>query len=184
MIHAPLGSLNSVGGVATEINSINYVSPRSCLTCWHCTLSFKGNTNCFWLVETLLGAIKFHPSSRECMLLCPLPSGLDGAFMLGMQKCPWGGGYSDHGTYMCVWWKPVFFLAWMRAAILGPMLRSAGQINLGFGGGFAMKAPNTYWPLDDICYRIHDFGNEKNKHWWKPYSVSYIGRVQDWCWCP
>ena len=33
MTHAPLGSLNSVGGVATEINSINYVSPRSWLTC-------------------------------------------------------------------------------------------------------------------------------------------------------
>ena len=26
MTHAPLGSLNSVGGVATEINSVNYVS--------------------------------------------------------------------------------------------------------------------------------------------------------------
>jgi len=29
MTHAPLGSLNSVGGVATEINSFNFVSPRS-----------------------------------------------------------------------------------------------------------------------------------------------------------
>jgi photosystem II CP43 chlorophyll apoprotein len=27
--HAPLGSLNFVGGVTTEINSFNYVSPRS-----------------------------------------------------------------------------------------------------------------------------------------------------------
>lgn len=35
MTHAPLGSLNSVGGVATEINSINYVSPRSWLTSFH-----------------------------------------------------------------------------------------------------------------------------------------------------
>ncbi|KAK3035803.1 hypothetical protein RJ639_034619 [Escallonia herrerae] len=33
MTHAPLGSLNSMGGVATEINAINYVSPRSHL--WH-----------------------------------------------------------------------------------------------------------------------------------------------------
>lgn len=32
MTHAPLASLNSVGGLATEINSINYVSPRSWLT--------------------------------------------------------------------------------------------------------------------------------------------------------
>jgi len=31
MTHAPLGSLNSVGGVATEINSFNFVSPRSWL---------------------------------------------------------------------------------------------------------------------------------------------------------
>merc|ERR1711908_42260 len=30
-----LRSLNSVGGVATEINSVNYVSPRSWLTCSH-----------------------------------------------------------------------------------------------------------------------------------------------------
>ncbi|KAL9993430.1 putative photosystem antenna protein [Helianthus debilis subsp. tardiflorus] len=31
MTHAPLGSLNSVGGVATEINAVNYVSSRSWL---------------------------------------------------------------------------------------------------------------------------------------------------------
>lgn len=40
MTHAPLGSLNSVGGVATEINSVNYVSTRSWLTSWHWTLGF------------------------------------------------------------------------------------------------------------------------------------------------
>jgi photosystem II CP43 chlorophyll apoprotein len=40
MTHAPLGSLNSVGGVATEINSVNYVSPRSWLTCSHFFLAF------------------------------------------------------------------------------------------------------------------------------------------------
>ena len=40
MTHAPLGSLNSVGGVATEINSFNYVSPRSWLTCSHFFLGF------------------------------------------------------------------------------------------------------------------------------------------------
>ncbi|KAI9115489.1 hypothetical protein K1719_013808 [Acacia pycnantha] len=28
MTHAPLGSLNSVGGIATEVNAVNYVSPR------------------------------------------------------------------------------------------------------------------------------------------------------------
>lgn len=40
MTHAPLGSLNSVGGLATEINSINYVSPRSWLTSWHWSLGY------------------------------------------------------------------------------------------------------------------------------------------------
>jgi len=40
MTHAPLGSLNSVGGLATEINSINYVSPRSWLTSSHWSLGY------------------------------------------------------------------------------------------------------------------------------------------------
>jgi len=40
MTHAPLGSLNSVGGVATEINSFNYVSPRSWLSCFHFVMGF------------------------------------------------------------------------------------------------------------------------------------------------
>jgi photosystem II CP43 chlorophyll apoprotein len=40
MTHAPLGSLNSVGGVATEINSVNFVSPRSWLACSHFCLGF------------------------------------------------------------------------------------------------------------------------------------------------
>jgi photosystem II CP43 chlorophyll apoprotein len=40
MTHAPLGSLNSVGGVATEINSVNFVSPRSWLSTSHFVLGF------------------------------------------------------------------------------------------------------------------------------------------------
>lgn len=40
MTHAPLGSLNSVGGVATEVNSVNYVSPRSWLTSAHWVLAY------------------------------------------------------------------------------------------------------------------------------------------------
>nr|QJA13792.1 CP43 chlorophyll apoprotein of photosystem II [Chaetophora sp. FACHB-2423] len=40
MTHAPLGSLNSVGGVATEINSVNFVSPRSWLATSHFCLGF------------------------------------------------------------------------------------------------------------------------------------------------
>ncbi|ESQ45954.1 hypothetical protein EUTSA_v10011056mg, partial [Eutrema salsugineum] len=40
MTHAPLGSLNSVGGVATEINAVNYVSPRSWLSTSHFFLGF------------------------------------------------------------------------------------------------------------------------------------------------
>merc|ERR1712187_43276 len=38
--HAPLGSLNSVGGVATEINAVNFVSPRSWLACSHFWFGF------------------------------------------------------------------------------------------------------------------------------------------------
>ncbi len=40
MTHAPLGSINSVGGVATEINSFNYVSPRAWLSTSHFVLGF------------------------------------------------------------------------------------------------------------------------------------------------
>ena len=41
MTHAPpLGSLNSVGGVATEINTVNYVSTRSWLASWHWVQGF------------------------------------------------------------------------------------------------------------------------------------------------
>lgn len=40
MTHAPLGSINSVGGVSTEINSFNYVSPRSWLASFHFILAF------------------------------------------------------------------------------------------------------------------------------------------------
>jgi photosystem II CP43 chlorophyll apoprotein len=40
MTHAPLGSLNSVGGVATEINSVNYVSPRSLVMLFSLLLRF------------------------------------------------------------------------------------------------------------------------------------------------
>ncbi len=40
MTHAPIGSLNSVGGVATEINTINYVSPRTWLSSSHFLLGF------------------------------------------------------------------------------------------------------------------------------------------------
>jgi len=32
--------LNSVGGVATEINSVNYVSPRAWLACFHFLMGF------------------------------------------------------------------------------------------------------------------------------------------------
>ncbi|CAH1428271.1 unnamed protein product [Lactuca virosa] len=40
MTHGILGCLNSVGGVATEINVVNYVSPRSWLAASHFVLGF------------------------------------------------------------------------------------------------------------------------------------------------
>ena len=52
MTHAPLESLiNSVGGVATTKNTVNYVSSRSWLTSWHWTQGF------FILVGPLLAAV-------------------------------------------------------------------------------------------------------------------------------
>jgi photosystem II CP43 chlorophyll apoprotein len=35
MTHSPLGSSNFVGGVATKINAVNYVSPQSWLATFH-----------------------------------------------------------------------------------------------------------------------------------------------------
>jgi hypothetical protein len=46
--HAPLGSLNSVGGVATEVNAVNFVSPRSWLTCSHWFLSYFALVGHWW----------------------------------------------------------------------------------------------------------------------------------------
>jgi photosystem II CP43 chlorophyll apoprotein len=40
MTHAPLGSLNSVGGVATEINSVNFLATRTWLAGSHFILAF------------------------------------------------------------------------------------------------------------------------------------------------
>ncbi|KAJ0620613.1 Photosystem II CP43 reaction center protein [Helianthus annuus] len=57
MTHAPLGSLNSVGGVATEINAVNYVSPRSWLATSHFVLGF------FFFVGTFVARRK---SSCSC----------------------------------------------------------------------------------------------------------------------
>jgi photosystem II CP43 chlorophyll apoprotein len=40
MTHAPLGSINSVSGLATEINAFNFVSPRTWLTTFHFIVAF------------------------------------------------------------------------------------------------------------------------------------------------
>jgi photosystem II CP43 chlorophyll apoprotein len=48
MTHAPLGSINSVGGVITEINAVNFVSPRSWLSTSHFVLSFMFLVGHLW----------------------------------------------------------------------------------------------------------------------------------------
>ena len=56
---APLGSLNSVGGVATEMNGINYVSPRS----W---LAIDGPMGVTRIAdESNDGAVPRHSASRK-----------------------------------------------------------------------------------------------------------------------
>ena len=54
MTHAPLGSLNSVGGVATEVNAVNFVSPRSWLTCSHWFFGFGALLGHWWEVHFCL----------------------------------------------------------------------------------------------------------------------------------
>ncbi|KAK9204838.1 hypothetical protein WN943_015102 [Citrus x changshan-huyou] len=51
MTHAPLGSLNSVGGVATEINTVNYASPRTWLATSHFVLGFFFFVGHLWLAR-------------------------------------------------------------------------------------------------------------------------------------
>ena len=48
MTHAPIGSLNSVGGIPTEVNGINFVSPRSWLTTSHWFLGFTLFVGHWW----------------------------------------------------------------------------------------------------------------------------------------
>ena len=48
MTHSPLGSINSVGGVATEINGINYTSIRSWLTSAHWILAYSLLVGHWW----------------------------------------------------------------------------------------------------------------------------------------
>lgn len=56
MTHAPLGSINSVGGVSTEINSFNFVSPRSWLASFHFMLAIFVLSTAFVARGTVKGS--------------------------------------------------------------------------------------------------------------------------------
>ena len=56
MTHSSLGSFNSVGGVATEINVVKYVSPRSWLAISHFVLGFFLFVSHLWHVGRALAA--------------------------------------------------------------------------------------------------------------------------------
>jgi photosystem II CP43 chlorophyll apoprotein len=59
MTHAPLGCSNYVGGVATEINAVNYVSPRSWLATSHFIPGF------FLFVGHLWNARRAHAATTR-----------------------------------------------------------------------------------------------------------------------
>jgi photosystem II CP43 chlorophyll apoprotein len=70
MTHAPLGSLNFVGGVAIEINAINYVSLQNWLSTSHFVLGF------FFFVGHLWHA------RRPCAIEAGFEKGIDRDFEL------------------------------------------------------------------------------------------------------
>jgi len=77
MTHAPLGSLNSVGGVATEINSVNYVSTRSWLTCSHWFLAFYFLVAHWWhasrtRIDSIGGVTGLSRSYEPSLYLSPI----------------------------------------------------------------------------------------------------------------
>ncbi|KAL2896846.1 Photosystem II CP43 reaction center protein [Bienertia sinuspersici] len=57
MTHAPLGSLNSMDGIAGEINAVNYVSPTSWLATSYFVLGFFLFVNYLWHARRARAAV-------------------------------------------------------------------------------------------------------------------------------
>ena len=107
MTHPPLGSLNSVGGVATEINGINYSSPRSWLTSGHWSLGYFILVGHHVFIEVKLVDARARASGAGH------ERGLSRLYEPVLFMCPIDLQYLNHSFYTsCVLHKVKLIYSW------------------------------------------------------------------------
>ena len=126
-----LGSLNSVGGVATEVNAVNFVSPRSWLTCSHWFLAF-GLLVGHWWHSGRSRAV----ASRLALGLSRLYEPVLSVFFLQQTLESWQTPSMLYGTTAVKWklmdWFKETCCLWFNAFVLRhhQTLDSSGLISL------------------------------------------------------